>query len=336
MGACLLTLWGLATGAHAGALSISPRVLRDERFCLGCHSAEAQAEKAPRVDASTLHGSAHSSLTCVDCHREIDATPHGQPIQRVDCGRCHRREAELRTVSGRGEAASPHAVARAAAARPTCVDCHGGHQVGGVGDISSQVGRNSIADTCGRCHSRQAQEYVASVHGGALLNRNPDVPTCATCHPEHVSVSPPGIPQSGVVATCVSCHEDPGLQARYAIATDRLASYLGSYHGAATDLGDSRTANCASCHGNHHILPSSDPRSSVHPANLPDTCGHCHPGANQNVTRGRVHVLPEPGSAAALYYVNLGFRWFTFSILAALMGHILLELFGRWRGRNGT
>jgi cytochrome b subunit of formate dehydrogenase len=49
-------------------------------------------------------------------------------------------------------------------------------------------------------------------------------------------------------------------------------------------------ANCSSCHGVHDILPSSDPRSTVNPANLDATCGKCHKGVTQKFTRTPVHL----------------------------------------------
>jgi len=48
-----------------------------------------------------------------------------------------------------------------------------------------------------------------------------------------------------------------------------------------------------------HILPSSDPRSMVAPANLEKTCGQCHPNVNANFARGKVH-LDRRGAARAV------------------------------------
>jgi hypothetical protein len=49
-------------------------------------------------------------------------------------------------------------------------------------------------------------------------------------------------------------------------------------------------ANCASCPGIHNILASTDPRSSIHPKNLKQTCGRCHPGVSDRISSGPVHV----------------------------------------------
>ena len=56
-------------------------------------------------------------------------------------------------------------------------------------------------------------------------------------------------------------------------------------------MGSSAVANCASCHGVHNILPSSDPKSTINHANLAHTCGQCHPGANDKFIANKVHLV---------------------------------------------
>ncbi len=58
----------------------------------------------------------------------------------------------------------------------------------------------------------------------------------------------------------------------------------------ASKVGSNTVANCASCHGVHNILPSSDPRSTINHANLAKTCGQCHPGANEKFIATKVHL----------------------------------------------
>jgi len=48
-------------------------------------------------------------------------------------------------------------------------------------------------------------------------------------------------------------------------------------------------ANCASCHGAHRILPSSDPTSTIYPANLKHTCGGCHPQITAEIAQTAIH-----------------------------------------------
>ena len=78
--------------------------------------------------------------------------------------------------------------------------------------------------------------------------------------------------------TCGRCHGDERLVQKYNLPKDKVPAFEDSFHGLAGRAGSQSVANCASCHGVHNILPSSDPRSTVHPANLAKTCGACHPG----------------------------------------------------------
>jgi len=321
----------------AQALLIPSSLLRDEEFCLGCHGAGSQAKGAPRVDIQAIHGSVHQTATCVDCHQGIATVPHGLPVSPANCERCHREAVHPGPLAPTGKSAplsSTHDLVRqrGLGGTPTCANCHGGHDVLPTSDPGSRLGRRRIAKTCGACHAAIAADYLASVHGKALLSGNRDVPSCETCHAEHLATRR-GVLQRGVVATCVSCHEDPGLQRRYALPANRLASYLGSYHGAASELGDSRTANCATCHRAHLILPSSDPRSSVNRANLPQTCGRCHPGATTHFAEGRIHLQPSPSRDRGVFFVRIAYQGFIVGLMSAFAGYICLDLVARVRQR---
>ncbi len=63
-------------------------------------------------------------------------------------------------------------------------------------------------------------------------------------------------------------------------------------------------ANCASCHGAHGILPSSDPDSTVYKGNLPRTCGKCHQNAGMMLAKGSVHLSPSLGRDKAVFFVT--------------------------------
>jgi len=80
---------------------------------------------------------------------------------------------------------------------------------------------------------------------------------------------------------------------KYGMRTQRLTTFEDSFHGLALRSGRLQVANCGSCHGVHNILPSSDPNSMIHPANLAATCGSCHPNAGENFAKGQVHLTEE-------------------------------------------
>jgi len=337
-GACLTTCPALAAASKRPIGPISAALLKDDEFCLGCHGPATHAKDSPLVNRAPLETSAHSGLRCSECHIAITAIPHAAPVGPVDCTRCHSgdtKQASLKAQAGEEAPLDQHSsqTQQGVEGLPRCVDCHGAHEVYAISDVGSHVGRKHVAATCGACHEHEADQYRQSIHGTHLLTDNPDVPTCITCHPEHARLGRKGVFQEGVVKTCGKCHESAVLQDKYAFPGDRLASYLGSYHGIATALGYKRTANCASCHGNHLILPSADPRSATNPANLPQTCGKCHPKVNENVTRGKIHIMATSASGGLVYRINVIFKWFTLCTIGALVGHIWLELFARARGR---
>ncbi len=318
-----------------------PQSLRqDDDFCLGCHGPVSHMKNSPLVDQAPLQASAHEGVRCSGCHTAITTIPHHAPVPRVDCTLCHpgdTKQASLKAQAGKEAPLDQHSgeTRHGAQGLPHCVNCHGTHGIRAVKAVGSRVGRKSIASTCGTCHQKEAELFEQSVHGAAVLADNPDVPTCVTCHPEHARLGKRGVFQQGVVKTCGACHENAVLEEKYAFPGDRLSSYLGSYHGIATQLGYRRTANCASCHGNHLILPTADPRSTTNPKNLPQTCGKCHPKVNENVARGKVHIMATEKSGGLLYRINIAFRYFTLCTIGLLVGHIGLELFARLRGRSG-
>jgi len=77
---------------------------------------------------------------------------------------------------------------------------------------------------------------------------------------------------------CARCHADADFMKRFNPHTrvDQLAEYRTSVHGKLNAAGDAKAAVCIDCHGVHGIRAVGDPRSSVHPSNLAETCGRCH------------------------------------------------------------
>src|SRR5262249_9219336 len=112
-------------------------------------------------------------------------------------------------------------------------------------------------------------------------------------------------------------------------------TYLASYHGLASKLGSQVVANCASCHGVHNILPSTDPRSTINRANLIKTCGQCHPGVNARFVLDKVHVdapiSADTGSVAVRWI-----RKFYVSMIWVVIGAMLLHNFIIWRRKAVT
>ncbi len=183
----------------------------------------------------------------------------------------------------------------------TCTDCHGGHRNDeGIESIiarGQKERRRHVRPVPSRCGFTQ---YKESIHGRAVAKGVSESATCTDCHGEHNILSPKDA-RSPVAAknvssqVCSPCHASVKLTQKYGLESDRFQSFADSYHGLAGRAGSVEVANCASCHGVHDIKPSSDSTSRISKANLARTCGTCHPGANENFTKGQVHVIATQG-----------------------------------------
>lgn len=158
------------------------------------------------------------------------------------------------------------------------------------------------------CHTREVEEFKASVHGQALARGVTQAPLCTDCHGEHsiqkhTSAASPVHP-SNIRETCGSCHDDVRLNRKFNLPSDRMVSFDASFHGLAAKAGSQTVANCASCHGVHNILKSTDPKATTHAKNLAATCGSCHPGAGQRFAIGKVHIVEGADEPAAMAWVR--------------------------------
>ena len=269
--------------------------------------ANAYAADGPVADCSSCHEqaqklekSAHAGLPCDTCHESHDQYPHPANIPKPQCASCHAEQA--------GDyALGVHGLARKNGneGAPDCAMCHGSaHE---LLSPQSQAFRTAVPDTCGMCHSEVVDQYRTSVHGQALARGVTQAPICNDCHGEH-KILKPGNSASTVNAshirdTCGSCHGDVRLSSSFGLPSDRVVSFDASYHGLAGKAGSQTVANCSSCHGVHNILPSSDPKSTINPKNLPRTCGQCHAGAGTRFAISQVHVT-ENSETAALRWVR--------------------------------
>jgi formate dehydrogenase gamma subunit len=330
---------------HGDAHEVVDPATRGAGFCASCHAGEV------KEFASSVHGRARGrgdddAPSCADCHgathKVVEASATDSPVNRQNlpstCGRCHSdpklAQKYLLAAARPVEAyeASVHARAiREGKKAAVCNDCHGTHAILSASDPRSPISKHNVSSTCGTCHERAFAQYKDSIHGRAVAAGVTEAPTCSDCHGEH-NILAPGNPLSPVyvtniaTATCSRCHGDTRLDARFNLPRDRVTSYENSYHGLASRAGSQTVANCASCHGVHDILPSTDPRSTIAKANLAATCGKCHPDAGHTFALGPVHVIPAATAANPwLRYVRL-FYLFTIPVtLGFMLCHNLLD-----------
>jgi cytochrome b subunit of formate dehydrogenase len=230
-----------------------------------------------------------------------------------------------------------HAVAAGSEKAAVCTDCHGTHEILDAKDAKSPIFKFNVPMTCGKCHDAVSKEFLQSIHGTAVAQGNWQAPVCTDCHgihsiKSHLDPSSPVNAANLAQATCARCHEGMRLSQEFGIEGRRETTYLASYHGLAARGGSQVVANCASCHGVHNILPSTDPRSTINHANLARTCGQCHPGVTEKFTAAKVHV-DAPLSADVGSKAVRWIRAFYLSMIFMVIGGMLVHNLVIWRSK---
>jgi nitrate/TMAO reductase-like tetraheme cytochrome c subunit len=313
--------------------------------CLGCHS-DASLEKvlpdggklSLTVDAALFAKSVHGSRGCTGCHRAEREVPHpATTAKSVDelrsafgetCRHCHF-ENFTRALDG------VHHAQRMAgnSGAPTCIDCHGSHDIGRAGRPRARV-----SQTCAGCHSDIFDVYAKSIHGRALLEEGKeDVPVCTDCHRSHDIADPKN--RRWLMSTpeaCGRCHSDETRMAKYKLSTKVVDTYLADFHGMSASLykGQKQSemkvvALCTDCHGVHDIASTRGVDAAKLKANVLRACRKCHPDASPNFPAAWLsHYQPSPTKAPLVWFVTLFYKGLIPFMLVGLVLQILLHL---WR-----
>ena len=319
--------------------------------CATCHADE-QAAYDRSFHAKAVQGGNTHAATCVDCHGSPhELLPASDPKSRVHhtnipatCGACHSQKFVMedggqsaQMVASYELSVHGHAVAAGSEKAAVCTDCHGTHEILDAKDAKSPIFKFNVPQTCGKCHDSISKEFQQSIHGQAIAKANWQAPVCTDCHgihsiKSHLDPTSPVNAANLAQATCARCHEGVRLSNEFGIEGRRATTYLASYHGLAASRGSQIVANCASCHGVHNILPSSDPRSTINSANLAKTCGQCHPGVTEKFASAKVHV-DAPLSADIGSKAVRWIRRLYISLILAVIGGMLLHNFIIWRAK---
>lgn len=317
--------------------------------CSECHAGAYEAYNGG-LHARAIKNGNDKAATCLDCHGNAHSIlPSTDAASRTNhanvaatCGSCHGEKFVMensgitaRPFLSYQESVHGKAVAAGNEKAAVCIDCHGSHDIKPPTDATSTIAKFNVPKTCAKCHEPIASQFSQSIHGQALARGNWQAPVCTDCHGIHMiksHVDPTSSVASQALAktTCAQCHEGVRLSQEFGIAGKRASTYLDSYHGMASKLGSEVVANCASCHGVHNILPSSDPRSMISRNNLVETCGKCHPGASENFILGKVHLdvpLSQDAGSVATRWV----RWMYLSLIAVVIGGMLIHNGLIWR-----
>jgi cytochrome b subunit of formate dehydrogenase len=311
--------------------------------CATCHSDE-QAAYDRSFHGKAVQGGNSQAATCVDCHGSPhELLPASDPKSLVHhtnipatCGACHSQKfimqdsgQSAQMVASYQQSVHGHAVAAGSEKAAVCTDCHGTHEILDAKDAKSPIFKFNVPATCGRCHDALSKEFQQSVHGRAVARGNWQAPVCTDCHgihsiKSHLDPSSPVGTANLAEATCARCHEGMRLSEEFGVEGRSATTYLASYHGLAARGGSQIVANCASCHGVHNILPSTDPRSTINHANLARTCGQCHRGVTEKFTASRVHVgapLSADVGSKSVRWIRRFYLGMIFVVIGGMLGH---------------
>jgi Cytochrome c3 len=163
-----------------------------------------------------------------------------------------------------------------------------------VGSTRDQGAPAAAASSCVRCHEEIETEpkdpvrlFRADIHSEKGLS-------CHDCHGgdptlgidvgsmEDAKSRAKGFigrpARRQIVPLCASCHSKLEFMRRFnpQVRVDQYTEYKTSRHGKGFALGDPNVATCVDCHGAHGIRSVHDPKASVYPTNVAETCARCH------------------------------------------------------------
>jgi len=172
-----------------------------------------------------------------------------------------------------------------------------------------------------------------------IQKHSPDAPNCNTCHGNHQITKRDDEKNrissgKGIVQLCSDCHASVEMTQKYNIPTGRTDSYLNSFHGLAVRGGSKVAANCESCHGYHNIRPSSDTLSSINKKKLPQTCGKCHPGANQTLFSNKIHVTASISDSPILYWISKIYIILILLVIGGMVMHNIFDIIKKVKSKN--
>ncbi len=352
VGVCIARMI-LAIGFLASVFGSNPLYADDPDNCLLCHGYRGLSrfdETLDRVHVffvdpgySAARRGPHARLACTACHErsEVASIPH-EPVSPVNCTRaCH-----LNDPGGLERRFSHDNILPMLA--------QSAHSAEAISKLSfsggALLGENQ--SLCLYCHDEPLfRDPLLTIPNfneisGRVFDR------CDVCHSDKVDVDieyyvrhiasrfQPARTPLEMAQACAVCHSDTQVL-RDTEMKDSVASFLRSFHGKAALLGDFSTADCLSCHvrsgsNAHLMLPPKDPASSVHPANVADSCRSttCHPGADKQIADTAVHLNLPTAHGTIEYFLAATFIFLTITTFGPSAVLVLLDLFQVIVGRK--
>ncbi|MCP4203676.1 MAG: hypothetical protein GY769_17300 [bacterium] len=276
--------------------------------CLTCHSdpsltMERDAQTISLfVDEAIYFGSAHNDTACAQCHTDVtpSLTRSCETVtSKVDCSICHAEPVAEYTGGIHGSL-----IAEGDPDAPTCIDCHGKHDIQLKEVPSSPTFARNVPALCANCHRAGEQaavrieseiedifdSYLDSIHGKGLVESGLLVTaTCADCHTAHGERPPTdelsSVHHDNIAATCGGCHH--GIE----------ETFKTSIHYPAEADPEHRFPNCEDCHSSHTISRTDQQDFRF---TMMNQCGRCHETEAEtffDTFHGKVSRLGSAGSA---------------------------------------
>jgi predicted CXXCH cytochrome family protein len=193
--------------------------------CQKCHPDKYEAT-LDSVHARALAAGNQEAAICTDCHGAHDISPPDVPRAKIPqtCERCHSQIYDIYEQSVHGAAL----IGEGNPDVPSCIDCHGVHDIEGPTGTSFHLFSPQI---CAECHADPElmtkyeistnvfETYVADFHGTTVIlfeeispDQETNKPVCVDCHGVH-DIRATDDPQSRVIkenllSTCQRCHPD--------------------------------------------------------------------------------------------------------------------------------
>ncbi len=219
---------------HPEVTASSPRDFSLKMYptCQQCHNDQYQ-KTLDSVHQTALAAGNTNAAVCTDCHNPHTQTrltdkstgellPEAKRDIPEKCARCHSAIYDVYKSSVHGSA-----LTEGNTDVPTCIDCHGVHN---IQNPTTNSFRNSTPFLCAKCHTDKSimdkygistnvlNTYVADFHGATVKlfeETYPDQPTnkpvCTDCHGVHDIIRPDD-PNAGIrfkdnlLVKCQQCH----------------------------------------------------------------------------------------------------------------------------------
>jgi len=321
----------ICTDCHATHRVLSPRdpesivsVARLDMVCMNCHEGyDVSVHRPHENDDPRLE-------TCVVCHTGHQTEMHGGVATTVFdikldevCIRCHEANLIIEEDKAHGKIHREEIEKVQLGQESNCGECHTYHYL--APDHEQDM---ALEKSCGDCHEKEQQDYELSTHAISKARGYDEAPGCIECHDQQrIDKADEKFFGQSEIELCGSCHGDHDITMKFQLNPEVIDGYSTSYHGQMYQLGyqGEEFATCVSCHDNHAIMPSDNPKSSIGKDNIIATCAECHEGANENFVQYLQHYTPhDHDQPVALRIIHTFMVWLLAVTLTVFGGHTLL------------